>query len=271
MMALAAYKASRALLRDFGESDHLQTSLRGAKDFCERARVKSGKTLEYTLLKSYPDYGLQIDGVMVAESSDPKGSLFLVTPLAGGLNFQRGWPFFCSVITLVTKEETRATLVFDPLRDEIFWSSKEIGTFCDQRRLRVSEAQRNNHILLGLDALCVTYVDFTRREIAIEGRLSGCLPLDMAYVSAGRLDGALWHSFSLHDQIMAELLVQGARGLCSKKPRPEVVLTTSQGGMPTASENSSHTDGVQNKGSVLMAGNASCFAWLSAMWAQNNT
>ena len=54
----ACIKASRSLIRDFGEIEKLQVSTKGPGDFVSSADKKSEKIIIDELLKSNPDYGI---------------------------------------------------------------------------------------------------------------------------------------------------------------------------------------------------------------------
>ena len=64
-MQQAARKASRGLLRDFGEVERLQVSKKGPGDFVSIADRKAERSLIESLSKARPDFGF------LAEESNP--------------------------------------------------------------------------------------------------------------------------------------------------------------------------------------------------------
>ena len=61
VMARAAEKAARGLIRDFGEVEHLQVSRKGPADFVSTADTKAEQTLMAELQKARPDFGFLLE------------------------------------------------------------------------------------------------------------------------------------------------------------------------------------------------------------------
>ena len=136
VMAAAARKAGRGLIRDFGEVENLQVSQKGPSDFVSTADLKSEKTLRLELEKARPGYGF-----LMEESAETIGDgrhRWIVDPLDGTLNFLHGIPHFCISVALEREGEIVAGVVYEPLRDEEFWAEKGSGAFVSDRRIRVS-------------------------------------------------------------------------------------------------------------------------------------
>ena len=54
----ACMKASKSLIRDFGEIENLQVSSKGPGDFVSSADKRTEKIIISELQKAYPDYGI---------------------------------------------------------------------------------------------------------------------------------------------------------------------------------------------------------------------
>ncbi|MFK7943953.1 MAG: inositol monophosphatase, partial [Paracoccaceae bacterium] len=65
LMIQAARKASRRLLRDFGEAENLTVSIKSAGDFVSAADRKAEETIREMLMEARPNYG------WLGEESDP--------------------------------------------------------------------------------------------------------------------------------------------------------------------------------------------------------
>ena len=57
VMTSAALKAARGMIRDFGEVEQLQVSVKGPGDFVTQADLKAEKTLRVELTRARPGYG----------------------------------------------------------------------------------------------------------------------------------------------------------------------------------------------------------------------
>ena len=137
VMEAAARKAARGLIRDFGEVENLQVSRKGPADFVSEADRRAERILRTELAKARPGFGL-----LMEESGESAGSdtshRWIVDPLDGTTNFLHGIPRFAISIALEHNRELVAGVVYDPLRDELFWAEKGTGCFLNRRRLRVS-------------------------------------------------------------------------------------------------------------------------------------
>src|ERR1700759_425632 len=116
VMANAALKASRGLLRDFGEVEQLQVSVKGPGEFVSTADLKAERTLKAELKRARPGYAmLFVEGGAEAGSAPrPRG---IVDPLDGTTNFLHGIPHFAISIGLERDGEVVAGVIYEPIRD----------------------------------------------------------------------------------------------------------------------------------------------------------
>ena len=70
LMQNAARKASRNLLRDFNEVEHLQVARKGPADFVSRADKKAEETIVQVLSEGRPGYGFLLEEGGEVEGSD---------------------------------------------------------------------------------------------------------------------------------------------------------------------------------------------------------
>lgn len=222
VMANAALKASRNLLRDFGEVEQLQVSVKGPGDFVSTADLKAERTLKNELSRARPGYSLLFEEGGAEAGSDPRHR-WIVDPLDGTTNFLHGIPHFAISIALERDGEIVAGLVYDPTRDEMYSAEKGLGAYVNDRRLRVSARRR-----LG-DALIATGMPFGDRGeratylaslaavmAATSGvRRIGAAALDLAYVAAGRYEGFWEFGLKPWDIAAGLLLVREAGGYVS--------------------------------------------------------
>ena len=180
VMIKACEKASKILIRDFGELEKLQVSKKGPKDFVTNADIKAEKIIIEELKKARPNYSVISEENGVEINKDTSCS-WIIDPIDGTINFLHGIPHFAITIALKSSDEIICGLIFDPIKDEMFYAEKNNGAFFNNQRIKVSK--KNN-----LDE-CLFAIGQLKNEPNFTYRRSGCAALDIAYVASGRLDG----------------------------------------------------------------------------------
>ncbi len=203
LMIKAATKASKVLIRDFGEIEKLQVSLKGPSDFVTNADLKVEKIIIDELLKSKKKYSVITEESGKIQTSD-NVNCWIIDPIDGTINFLHGVPHFAVSIALKKKDEIIAGVVYDPIKDEMFYAEKNNGAYLNNKRIKVSK--KNNLI----DCLLATGNKYEQNNLTT--RNMGCAALDMAYVAAGRFDGYFQDKLNLWDLAAGIILVNEAGG-----------------------------------------------------------
>jgi len=215
VMAGAVLKAARGLLRDFGEVEQLQVSIKGPADFISEADLKAERTIRNELAKARPGYGFLMEESGASPGSDGRHR-WIVDPLDCTKNFLHGIPHFCISIALERDNEIVAGMIYEPTRDEMFWAEKGGGAFLNERRLRVSARRSLADSLIGTGipyrersdhaAYLATLAEVIGATAGV--RRPGAAALDLAYVAAGRYDGYWEFGLSAWDIAAGILLVR---------------------------------------------------------------
>ena len=205
IMIKASEKASKALIRDFGEIEKLQVSKKGPTDFVSNADIKAEKIIIEELRKAKPNYSILSEENGYDEKKDKKNT-WVIDPIDGTINFLHGIPHFAISIALKSGEEIISGLIFDPIKNEMFYAEKNNGAFLNNHRIKVSKKNQINECLFVTGGK----INF---EPDIPYRKSGCAALDMAYLACGRYDGYFQHDLNLWDIAAGLILVKEAGGL----------------------------------------------------------
>ena len=139
------------------------------------------------------------------ENNKDISNSWIIDPIDGTINFLHGIPHFAISIALKSDDEIICGLIFDPIKDEMFYAEKNNGAFFNNQRIRVSK--KNN-----LDE-CLFAVGKLKNEPSFTYRRSGCAALDIAYVASGRLDGYAQSNLNLWDIAAGIVLVKEAGGM----------------------------------------------------------
>ena len=138
IMIKASEKASKILIRDFGEIEKLQVSKKGPADFVTNADLKTEKIIIEELKKAKPNYSI-ISEESGIENNKDKDNTWIIDPIDGTVNFLHGVPHFAISIALKSKNEIISGLIFDPIKNEMFYAEKNNGAFFNNQRIRVSK------------------------------------------------------------------------------------------------------------------------------------
>lgn len=226
VMANAAFNAARGLIRDYGEVEHLQVSRKGPGDFVSTADKKAENSIYKDLKKARPSYGF-----IMEEGGEIPGEedyTWHIDPLDGTTNFLHAIPHFAISIGLQKGLEMIAGVIYDPIKDELFYAEKGGGAFLNERRLRVSARQHLSDALLGTGIPFASHTMENRSKFQkslervmplVAGvRRMGAAALDMAYVAAGRYEGYWELGVNSWDIAAGVVIVQEAGGyLCDLK------------------------------------------------------
>jgi myo-inositol-1(or 4)-monophosphatase len=218
-MARAAHKAARGLVRDFGEVEQLQASMKGPAGFVDHADRRAGEIVRSELQRARPDYSF-----LVEDGEGGGGFLehrFIVDALDGAVNFLHGLPHFAISIALEQHGELTAAVIHDPLRGETFVADRGGGAFVNERRLRVSSRSDLRLALVGTaageGAGAALHARIARIEPEVAAiRRQGCPALDLAWLAAGRLDGFVGERLEPWHLAAGILLLREAGGMAAR-------------------------------------------------------
>ena len=207
IMIKASEKASKVLIRDFGEVEKLQVSNKGPSDFVTNADLKTEKIIIEELKKAKPNYSILSEEKGAEVNKDSK--TWIIDPIDGTINFLHGIPHFAISIALKDDKEILAGLIYDPIKDEMFYAEKNNGAFFNNQRIRVSKKNNISECLFVTGGKINTNYDFSFRK-------SGSAALDLAYVAAGRYDGYFQKKLNLWDIAAGVVILEEAGGIINE-------------------------------------------------------
>ena len=205
-MIKACEKASKVIIRDFGEVEKLQVSKKGPKDFVTKTDKRVEKILVEELSKSKKNYSFITEetGKILNKNRD---IFWLIDPIDGTINFLHGIPHFAISVALQINEEIIIGLIFDPIKNEIFYAEKNNGSYINNNRIRVSKKSNINECLFASnnDGVKSIYPRLNTRN-------TGCAALDLAYVGCGRFDGYFHNNINIWDIAAGKIIIEEAGG-----------------------------------------------------------
>ena len=208
IMIKASEKASKILIRDFGEVEKLQVSVKGPSDFVSNADTKAEKIIIDELAKTKKNYSIISEEGGLKNNQDSE-NVWIIDPIDGTTNFLHGIPHFAISIALKSNNEIVSGLIFDPIKNEMFYAEKNNGAFFNNQRIKVSKKKQINNCLFATGGK-------EKMELDLITRKSGSAALDMAYVAAGRYDGYFQNNLNLWDIAAGIIIIKEAGGIINE-------------------------------------------------------
>ena len=219
VMVKACRKASKILIRDFGEIEKLQVSIKGPGDFVTASDKKVEKILIEELQKARPTYSILSEERGEIKNDD--SFKWIIDPIDGTANFLHGIPHFAISIGLEHNKEIICGIIYDPIKDEMFTAEKGNGSYLNNHRMRVSSRSKLEECIIftggpKLDSkdrdLSLKEYNYLSSKIPVPIRKLGSASLDMAYVAAGRCDGFWQRNLNYWDIAAGIILIKEAGG-----------------------------------------------------------
>ena len=205
LMIKAVEKASKSVIRDFGEIEKLQVKKKGPNDFVTKTDKNVEKILIEELSKTKKNYSFISEEIGKINNKD-KDNIWIIDPIDGTINFLHGIPHFAISIALQSEGQIVSGLIFDPIKDEMYYSEKNKGSYLNNQRLRVSKRSSLDDCLFSSNHEGVKFSNLNMRY-------SGCAALDLAYVASGRLDGYFHNKINIWDIAAGALMIKEAGGI----------------------------------------------------------
>ena len=218
-MVKACRKASKVIIRDFGEIENLQVSLKGPGDFVTNCDKKVEKILIEELQKARPGYSILSEEI--GKISNDESFKWIIDPIDGTANFLHGIPHFAISIGLEKDGEIICGIIYDPIKDEMFTAEKGNGSYLNNQRIRVSSRSKLKDCIVftggpkkeskDYELSLKEYNNFSSK-VLVPIRKLGSASLDMAYVAAGRCDGFWQRNLNYWDIAAGIILVRESGG-----------------------------------------------------------
>ena len=219
LITRACMKASRSLIRDFGEIENLQVSTKGPGDFVTSADKRTEKILIDEFQKAHPEYGIVTEESGIINKSNVKNR-WIIDPIDGTMNFLNGIPLFAISVGYEEEGEIKCGVIFNPIMNEMFCAEKGNGAYLNNSRIRVSNKRKIKDALVVTggpngaskikDKIFSEYVNVSNSVSNV--RKFGSAALDMAYVACGRFDGYWQRELNYWDVAAGIIILKEAGG-----------------------------------------------------------
>ena len=241
VMIKASIKASKVLIRDFGEIEKLQVSEKAPGDFVTASDKRVEKILINELQKSEYSFLTEESGLIDGKSIEKR---WIIDPIDGTFNFMNGLPHFAISIAYEEKSEIVSGIIFDPIKNEMYYAEKGNGAYLNNTRIRVSNNSsfKSSCLVTGgpkstskaKESILDEYKKISMKTSA-HIRKSGSAALDLAYVAAGRYDGYWQREINYWDVAAGIIIVKESGGFIENlkgngfgNEKVDIIATNSQ-------------------------------------------
>ena len=219
VMVKTCRKAAKILIRDFGEVEKLQVSVKGPGDFVTASDKKIEEIIINELQIARPNYSILSEECGEIKKDD--SFKWIIDPIDGTSNFLHGMPHFAISIGLEHENEIICGIIYDPIKDEMFVAEKGNGSYLNNQRMRVSKRSKLKDCIIftggpksdskNKELSLKEYNNFSSKVLTPIRKL-GSASLDMAYVAAGRCDGFWQRDLNYWDIAAGIILVKESGG-----------------------------------------------------------
>jgi len=214
----AARRAGDLIVRNVDRVPSLDVRSKSRNDFVSEIDQAAERDIIETIRRSHPDHGF------LGEESGRSGGdefLWIIDPLDGTTNFLHGFPTFAVSLACEYRGRLEHGVIYDPMRQELFTTSRGDGAQLDGKRIRVSKQAGLEGALIGtgfpyranarwIDEYLAMLKAVMQQTAGI--RRPGAASLDLAYVAAGRIDGFWEIGLNAWDTAAGTLLITEAGG-----------------------------------------------------------
>jgi myo-inositol-1(or 4)-monophosphatase len=225
----AAQAAGERLRQAFGHE--LKVNSTYAHDIKLAADVECQDLIYQILLEHHPKTRCIGEEGDSNNPGDPNAKFeWIVDPIDGTMNLAMGIPHFCVSIAAREAATQRIVLgvIYDPLRQELFTAERGSGAYLNGIRLKVSARDKLSEAVLAVGfAKTQESIDHCLKLYQVYGnaarklRAMGSAALDLAYVSAGRLDAYIEQGVNLWDIAAGVVLVEEAGGVVETEEKKD--------------------------------------------------
>ena len=224
VMSSALLKIAKILRRDFSELEKIQNSKQNLEKFVFNSIENIKESLKVDLVKARSE--AEIFFVEDEVKTSQKDYFFLVDPVSGSKNYSHGISYFASSIVLIIEGKSIASVIYDPIRDEMFFAERGKGAYLNNSRIRVSSNSKRNRALFVLESTDLINFLNAQNEVVRNFRVLGSKSLDLANTASGKIDCYFSKNLSMQNSAAGLFLVKEAGGVLHEEKNNRYSVVT---------------------------------------------
>jgi myo-inositol-1(or 4)-monophosphatase len=216
-----ALEAGKLTLEGYGRCGQVPKDSKDGYDISTEFDLRAEELVKERILKEYDEPVLGEEEGLIGDPDEAKRALWIVDPIDGTFNYQRGLPFYGVSIAYCTDGVPSCGAIYLPVMNQLYYAARGSGAFlvagngATPRRIRVNPEWQDRSLIIGLsgkDAYKLTAA-FSDEDIAWRTmRYFMCAVADLAYIADGRMDAYYHTALNLWDCAAADIILREAGG-----------------------------------------------------------
>lgn len=218
----AVRKGGNVIIQNYDTQKFIKEDTEKKKIFIKNIMYKTYRIISEIIYKSYPKHIILNKDANVL-LKDNKNTLWIINELDGKNNFIKHFPHFCVSIAVIVRNNIEISVIYDPIRNDLFTAVKGQGSQLNGYRTRCSSIKTLDCTTVAVNLPnCInnqslSYFEIYKKLIlcGISFRCTGSTVLDLAYVASGRIDCLFDFNLNPSNFIAGKLQVREAGCLIS--------------------------------------------------------
>ncbi|AGS06820.1 inositol monophosphatase family protein [Candidatus Profftella armatura] len=217
----AARKSALIINRGSLELENLRFEEKKYENFVFNINKASEKIITKILFNTYPSYAFLIKKSNYLTNFENE-NIWIIDPLDNITNFSHNFPQYCISIALKQKKQITHSVIYDPIRNDLFTAIKGCGAYLNEKRIRVNKRNKINDALIGTDFSFKNNINSEEYAKIFQIitkcknlRNIGTSSLNLAYVASGKLDGFFEKGLKPWNIAAGSLLIIESGGIIS--------------------------------------------------------
>jgi myo-inositol-1(or 4)-monophosphatase len=220
-MRRLAREAGKLTLEGYGRCDQVPKDGPDGYDIATEYDIRTEELVKHRLLVEFHEPILGEEEGLIGDPQEAGRKLWIVDPIDGTFNYQRGLPFYAVSIAYCTDGLPVCGAIFLPVLDQLYFASKGAGAYLVEGEgaqavpIGVSRERDPARLVISLAGTGSPAIVAACPQVGIPWRslrLHLCAVSSLAQVASGRMDAFSDTALNLWDCAAGDVILQEAGG-----------------------------------------------------------
>lgn len=184
-------------------------------EFIKKINETAKKEITKIVKSAYPYHSVIFKNISNDILKNKYQTEWIINTISGINNYIQGFPHFAISIAIKIRNRTEVAVIYDIIKNELFSAIRGKSAQINGYRLRIKKNKKNKQFI-AINCLSIQnkkiLMLINNNQYNINFRFTGSPALDLAYLSAGRIDAYLDTNENL-DLFAGELLIKESGGI----------------------------------------------------------